>query len=444
MTYREMMNLYKEGKLEGGKKLKIEADIEQHEAISDYLYENENMPSVAEILLDESKVNEDDGKTESIAKKRAAAEKKAEQDAQDFTKRVKKSIRRMMIRMGVVVGVIVLAVVLTVMFVIPKAADSFYYDPMNANGSTFEKDMAVYSRMFAPDVNWYNLFINRNGYGEYDINVSRNKTNGITTHESFEEISGKISKGKLDMGGSDVFERRASYPFRPSYAGVYQKYYFDNDHEGGLSGYNPDFTERTIKKLSELDDNTYFDVYITFNRILTLDEINYLFGQMIESEIRSDTQWWAVCQKDEKNLEFDESPYETSVTMGFCGVTGSDVPAYYYSDAPSQSMWRTSDDPSILEEGIKEFSQNYIEAVRYMADRQDFIKMINKDHSYEHISGYDENAIKNYLNSFADNLEKNGIYVYGCRLGYINGNRLKNLSKISEYISYVYTEVPRD
>ena len=38
-----------------------------------------------------------------------------------------------------------------------------------------------------------------------------------------EQISGKLSKGKLDMNGSDIFERRYSYPFRPEYAGVYQK-----------------------------------------------------------------------------------------------------------------------------------------------------------------------------------------------------------------------------
>ena len=160
MTYREMMDLYKEGKLEGIKKEKIERDIEQHEIISDYLYENESMPSVAEILLDEKTENKED-KAETIAEKRAAAEKKAEQDAKVFIKRAKKAVRRMMIRMGVVVGIVVLAIVLTVMFVIPKIAERFYYDPMNANGSTFTKDMAVYSRMLCSDKNWFGILRSR-------------------------------------------------------------------------------------------------------------------------------------------------------------------------------------------------------------------------------------------------------------------------------------------
>ena len=89
-------------------------------------------------------------------------------------------------------------------------------------------------------------------------------------------------------------------------------------------------------------------------------------------------------------------------------------------------------------------TEKYIEAVGYMAGRTDFIKMVNKDNSYKYYSDYNEDSIKNYLNGFADDLEKDGVYVYGVRLGLIKGDYVKNLSKLSdEGIAYIYTEVPR-
>ena len=445
MTYREMMDLYKEGKLEGIKKEKIERDIEQHEIISDYLYENESMPSVSEILLDEKMENKED-KAETIAEKRAAAEKKAEQDAKVFIKRAKKAVRRMMIRMGVVVGIVVLAIVLTVMFVIPKIANRFYYDPMNANGSTFTKDMAVYSRMFAPDKSWSDLKITGNGYGEYDLTVNYEHPDGISDHMAFETVSGKLSKGKLDMNGSDVFERKNSYPFRPEYAGVYRRYNYQAS-SCSMNEYDPDISDKCIKELAGLDDDTVYDAYITFARPLSLNEVIDFRVKMIDNEIYFETDWWAVCRKDESLNGVMEEEYEASVTMGFAGCSKNSVPSYFYRNSvgtPADDMWYTGVDESEKNEGIKEMTEKYIEAVGYMAGRTDFIKMVNKDNSYKYYSDYNEDSIKNYLNGFADDLEKDGVYVYGVRLGLIKGDYVKNLSKLSdEGIAYIYTEVPR-
>lgn len=50
MTYRELLELYKAGELELEQRKRIEKDIEKQEAISDYLYEQEGIPGLEDVL----------------------------------------------------------------------------------------------------------------------------------------------------------------------------------------------------------------------------------------------------------------------------------------------------------------------------------------------------------------------------------------------------------
>ena len=47
MTYRELLKLYKQGKLEESTRKKIEAEIEKQDAISEYLYEEGEIPELS-------------------------------------------------------------------------------------------------------------------------------------------------------------------------------------------------------------------------------------------------------------------------------------------------------------------------------------------------------------------------------------------------------------
>ena len=44
MTYRELLQLYKQGKLDMEKKKQVEAEIEKQDAISEFLYEEGDIP----------------------------------------------------------------------------------------------------------------------------------------------------------------------------------------------------------------------------------------------------------------------------------------------------------------------------------------------------------------------------------------------------------------
>ena len=49
MTYRELLKLYKEGQLDEETKKKIAADIERQDAISEYLYEEGEIPGLEDL-----------------------------------------------------------------------------------------------------------------------------------------------------------------------------------------------------------------------------------------------------------------------------------------------------------------------------------------------------------------------------------------------------------
>ena len=77
MTYRELLELYKAGELELEQRKRIEKDIEKQEAISDYLYEQEGIPSLEDIFAEE------DRNSSVFAERRQTGKEKAEADAQE-------------------------------------------------------------------------------------------------------------------------------------------------------------------------------------------------------------------------------------------------------------------------------------------------------------------------------------------------------------------------
>ena len=50
MTYRELLKLYKQGKLEDSTKKQIEAEIEKQDAISEFLYEEGAIPDFSDLV----------------------------------------------------------------------------------------------------------------------------------------------------------------------------------------------------------------------------------------------------------------------------------------------------------------------------------------------------------------------------------------------------------
>ena len=68
MTYRELITLYKTGKLDEEQKKQIEADIERQEAISEYLFETEEIPGLEDLDIASVGQNVNDAMDEKFIK----------------------------------------------------------------------------------------------------------------------------------------------------------------------------------------------------------------------------------------------------------------------------------------------------------------------------------------------------------------------------------------
>ena len=66
MTYRELLELYKTGELELEQRKKVEKDIERQEAISDYLYEQEDIPELNDIFEEKAAAEKNNKRNDDI------------------------------------------------------------------------------------------------------------------------------------------------------------------------------------------------------------------------------------------------------------------------------------------------------------------------------------------------------------------------------------------
>ena len=97
MKYRELLQLYKEGKLNETEQKEIEEALEKEQALLDFILDQEDVPNFSE---------EEDVDLE--AKKKQAAQREYEMEER-FQKQLQKSIRRAFQKMGMTVGAVLLA-----------------------------------------------------------------------------------------------------------------------------------------------------------------------------------------------------------------------------------------------------------------------------------------------------------------------------------------------
>ena len=204
MTYRELLKLYKQGKLEDSAKKQVEAEIEKQDAISEFLYEEGTIPDFSDLE------SENAGKLEN--KKCLTGQQNDQEDElnSQFIKQIQRSIRRAFIKMGLAVGAAVLAVVLCAVFILPKAVSKFYYDPNEVAGkyeemitTRMELDLSVYSELFLPGNHRDQVNAVPRGYGEYDIVIPQ--TTSWTGRST--SVSGRLVRGKLTLYDNNILSR---------------------------------------------------------------------------------------------------------------------------------------------------------------------------------------------------------------------------------------------
>lgn len=371
MKYSELMELYKNGKLDESDKEKIEADIEKHIAISDYLYDEE-IPEFENISGDNKIIEQ---------------EKRDEIDNADikFLKMIRKSIRRAFIKLGVTIVAIVIAIIMFINFALPDIVDNLYYEPeeiVKGNTTRFELDISTYTELFVPEAHRQSAIIKSNGYGEYDFIIQQN----FSYSKEFIDVSGYIDKNEIVFYNSNILKPPTGNAFA-WLAGVNLEYnktleeQYENDNTVLASG-TPDIAKERIE---ELDNNTYYNAFVSLNKIMDYEdfieyikkqELGVIWCAPVNSEDLSDLSNIGFFYETGgmKELEWDEEKY------------------------PYLSSWNIVDTDDMKNEDIA--IRHYTDMLSYMEEQEEFCEMFGINDNI----GYD--SIVNYV-------KENGLEIHG-------------------------------
>lgn len=439
MTYRELLELYKAGELELEQRKKVEKDIERQEAISDYLYEQEDIPELNDIFEEKTATKKNNKRNDAI-----------EDIDTKFIKMVNRSIRRAFRRLGLTILAAAFVLILFVQFCLPTIVSCFYYNPAKNIGdkdyaiSKMSRDMAVYSEVFLPGKRRGSVQVEAKGYGNYNITV--NQTSSFTG--SLTDVSGEITRGKLRYYDNNIFKKPATNVFvYGSIAGKeentveenlkYTRKYFDVKDDEEINLCAAGSKEESLKTLQELDERKMYIGYVSLDKIMSYAGFKKYVDKQDLAEV------WCAVQVAELEKEEGVVNFQSNIpNIGFvCNPSYNTaikwdekkypnlLPGCETQDMGNEDEW---DDP---EENLKSESnarQHFVSLLNYLSDQKKFLAMMEKDNS---------NYTTKELKEMASYIKKNGIKVYGFTT-IADKETLLKLSKQSE-VYEIYTEEVR-
>ena len=395
MKYSELIELYKTGKLPEETRQQVEQDIERQQAISEYLFDTEEIPDLDEFTSNYIGESTDESDSEDVK----------------FIRIVRKSIHKAFIKMGVIVGAVLLAIVLFVIFALPRIVNLFYYDPTklvkseDAESIKFELDMAVYTELNLPGKYRDYVIADSEGYGEYTFNI----INYAPYTEADKNVAGKIERNKLVMYEPDLLNAPAANVFEREIPRV-EDNIVSNFELNGAAG----SVENAFAELENLKENETYLTFITLNDVVSYTEFVEISEKMPENFYPI---WCAICMENEngyyinrnigfnfavtcRNLAFDKEKYPNLTRFELRTTVPID-------EIPSESDTTT----------------HVVSMLRYMADQDDFWKLMGG------------NGDK--YSEIADNVEQNGLNIYGY-VAVADKAAIMEWSK-NDSVAYIYT-----
>lgn len=388
MTYRELLELYKAGELELEQRKKIEKDIEKQEAISDYLYEQEDIPELAGIL-EEKEQGQDDIDSE-------------------FIKLVNHSIRRAFRRLGITVFIAAVVLVLLIQFCLPNLVSKFYYNPAknigNKDYSTnqMSRDMAVYSELFLPGKRRLSVQAESKGYGKYNITV--NQTSSFTG--TMTDVSGEIVRGKLRYYDTNILKKPVINVFAYSNLLVkegntleenieYTKKYFKIKDNEEVNMCAAGTKEDSLETLKSLDSQKMYIGYVSLNKVMSYEDFKKYIDKQDVSEV------WCAVQGLDENIGFVCNPFYTTAIEWDNKKYPNLLPGCDPDKMNNDDEWDTMEKNFLKESYAR---QHFISLLNYLADQKQFLAMMEKNNS-----GYTPERLR----ETASYIKKNGLKIYG-------------------------------
>lgn len=426
MTYRELLQLYRQGKLEEAEKKKVEADIERQDAIGEYLFDQAEIPGM------------EDWETGCAQEKEDIMRSEEEMQEKQFFREINRQIRRAFIKMGVTVGAIVLAAILLILFVLPGAVSKLYYQPDKVIASDSESqtetrqmdlDLAVLTELMLPGYYRDNVNVTDRGYGKYDIRITQNVVRNGEAHD----ISGKLERGRLTLYDTNTLRLMPGNEFdwfqRKSTTLSLRQQDAQEKKEEKEGAKDTDDTIETVHimhgatdresmktTLKELDENKEYLAYVSLNQMMDYEK----FYQFIENQPGIYHTWCAVKTND-VDKEDGYATFSTDNVGFYCDPTVYSTALNwdekkYPMLSGSKILQKDDYEKTVRKESYAK--QHMISMLRYMQDNPKAFEMFVED-SY---SDFDQ---------MADYIEKNGVKVYGFAV--LGGKEdLQKLSRQSE------------
>lgn len=377
MTYRELLELYKKCELDEAQMKKVKADIERQDAISDFLYEESEIPDFTD--LGEDQVKEPGWDME-----------------MQFASLVKKSIRRAFIRLGAVILLLTLAAVLFIQFALPQLVSHRYYNPGEEaaeNTNRMSLDLAAYTELMIPGYYRDTVAVDANGYGDYDIFIQQNTSYTGT----FTNLAGKIKRGKLNLYDRNVLNVPPVNTFgwfqmRGDTTKSLRKLEEEGEQVFSVIGNREDAAEA----LKELSDSQNYMGYVTLDRMMTYSELMEFIGR----EEIGPAVWCAVaansCEGDDMFLT-ENLGFQCSLSR--CSSLNWDREKYPNLIAWDEESDAKTENPTELIEDEGYMTTHFISLLSYLSEQEKFLDMM------------DVNPAD--LRDAAKYVKENGITVYG-------------------------------
>ncbi len=432
MTYRELLELYKNGALEKSEMEQVRKDIEKQDAISEYLYsessllnwdgrpkEDPGMESSGDFIPESSEKRselpperrERENENYYAARDRAASGPGSHpgQDSMEekFIQMVRRSIRRAFIRMGITVGAVLLVLLLFFQLALPGIVSLFYYDPGKAvtagsESSRMSLDMAVYTELMVPGYHRDYVSVRDNGFGDYEIVIHQN----CSLNQIFTNITGRIRRNHLILYNNNILSPPSSNMFE------WYNYNWDpalplseqiaepwiEEEDGSLISVNScaaGSPKDALEHLKELSGDRTYIAYVSLDREMDYDE----FAQYLET-LDLGSVWCAprTREKSTDNLGFYYFP-SCSTSLNW------DEEAY-----PALQLWQTGPSDSGYEEQLEsmrseEYARtHFVSMLRYLSRQKTFCEMMKE-------AGCLFSAEN--LEPAAEYVEEHGLRIYG-------------------------------
>ena len=400
MTYRQILDEYKKNALPEEKQKEVAADIEKHEAISDYLYEESEIPDINEAF---SEPNEntcgcngsgcDPGPAGSITD--------SAQRAEDFTAVVNRSIRRAFLKLGITVFAAAALLILFVQFILPGIVDNFYYDPTERVSqptdsfieNRMSRDIGTYTELVMPETHRTDVTAESLGYGKYNISIHQN----LSYTGFFSTATGEVTRGKLRLFNEDILRKptgnafgwsqidvdfkNGEYPTK-SLTELYKitdERMKNDGEEGEIMHGAAGSPERSLETIKGLRDDMPYYAYVTFERMLDFSQVEKIIDPADKDDDFMITEPWLAVDTYPRSNAPDGSSYGYITTLPKIGFIVQD------QDNVSEN---------------EELQQkHFTDMLDYMAEQTDFLKMFDEDPQ-----------------TFADTsqlIKKNGLHIYG-------------------------------